>query len=231
MKPFLVTAVCVLFFGVLAHADKIHFESGRSSEGIVTGEDEEKITLQIGVSSFAKFKKAEIRRIERSAPEDLAALKERWAEREKEHEARKKEKKYAPQTVRLLGPSEEFYIEALINGKIKTRLLVDTGCSGFLLSRQVAKKLGIAVTEKDAIFQHIIGDGTRVPAVHVTLESVRVGDVEVRDIQTGVYLKEYARNERFDGLLGMGFLEHFNFTVDSKNKKLILERRKPLRPN
>ena len=58
----------------------------------------------------------------------------------------------------------------------------------------------------------------------VILGSVGVQDSEVENIEAAILPEEDSASIPEDGLLGMSFLKKFNFKIDQKNDKLILEK-------
>ena len=61
-----------------------------------------------------------------------------------------------------------------------------------------------------------------IKAKPILLESVKVGDAEVKNVQAAILEKEAIGG--VDGLLGMSFLSNFVIKVDSADNRLILER-------
>lgn len=53
-----------------------------------------------------------------------------------------------------------------------------------------------------------------------TLQSVRVGSAEVRDVEVAIDVAEHLST----GLLGMNFLRHFKVTVDQEQGQVKFER-------
>jgi predicted aspartyl protease len=70
----------------------------------------------------------------------------------------------------------------------------------------------------------IMADGRKTEAKMVILESVSVQDSEIKNIEAAVLPEKDSAAVPEDGLLGMSFLKKFNFKIDQKNDKLILEK-------
>ncbi len=117
-----------------------------------------------------------------------------------------------------IGPN--ILVEAVINDLVKANLVVDTGASLVVISNRVADNLGLQINE-DLAMSVILADGRSVDANPAVLKSIKVGDVEVKDVQAAVL--EYQESVAEDGLLGMSFLENFIVKIDPKRGKLILE--------
>lgn len=113
-------------------------------------------------------------------------------------------------------------VGALINDIALTRLVVDTGASIVIISKETADRLGIPPEEGEAEeIEIIMANGTSVNARPVTLKSIKVDDAEVRDVRAAI-LENNAVGAA-DGLLGMSFLSNFIISVDTSSNKLILE--------
>ena len=99
------------------------------------------------------------------------------------------------------------------------RLLIDTGASMTMLTPDVFEQRGIRYqnTGRSGVFNTANGP-VRAP-VYV-LDSLSVGDWQVNQLEVGVLaLHEGAK---IDGLLGMNFLQHFQFFIDQNEALLRL---------
>jgi len=116
-------------------------------------------------------------------------------------------------------------VDALLNEKVKASLLLDTGASTILLSNETAKKLKIKTDKvaKDNVLVRL-ANGQKVEAKYVILDSVKLKDVEAKNVGA-VVLSETIEMQAHDGLLGMSFLNNFNFEIDTSNKRLILQKK------
>ena len=116
-----------------------------------------------------------------------------------------------------------FVVTVLINETTKVRLLIDTGAS--------------YTSIKESIFFDIIGGwSSNLQTINVQtasdvvtsyihqVNSVSLGKAIVHNIKIAS-LKDIDMG-RYDGLLGMNFLDYFIFQFDKENKQLILRRKK-----
>jgi clan AA aspartic protease (TIGR02281 family) len=111
-----------------------------------------------------------------------------------------------------------FLIETVLNGRVKARLMLDTGASLITLAEEIGNKLGISPYSNSAELPfNTAGGEDWMPLV--ALEMVAVGSAETRLVEASInsHIKE------IDGLLGMSFLGDFRFEIDRTNKLLTLK--------
>jgi clan AA aspartic protease (TIGR02281 family) len=117
----------------------------------------------------------------------------------------------------LLRRGDVWLTEVLLNGTVKRHLIVDSGSSFTLISRETAKELGLTIDENTPFIAGTTVSGFILTPL-VTLESVRVGNAEIRDVEATVYTMPSGT----DGLLGNSFLNKFKVVLDSLNGKMTL---------
>jgi clan AA aspartic protease (TIGR02281 family) len=112
-----------------------------------------------------------------------------------------------------------FIVEAQSGPGQGLRLLIDTGASLTILTPGVLEQPGIRYqdTGRTGIFNTANGP---VDAPVYTLESLAVGDWKVDQVEVGVL--ELGDSPNMDGLLGMNFLNHFQFFIDQHEATLRL---------
>ncbi len=219
----------ILFSSQLqALADTIYLKNGRSIEGLVKKEDADFVELEISFGSM-KFSRKQIERITSSSPDEAAAIRKEWAEEKIRAQVRAREaelrREYEPKQINMDKQSGHVVVTTLLNNKVKANLVLDTGASLILLSRKVAANLGAGVNGKEGTpIELIMADGRRENAKMIILDSVKVQDSEVRDVEAAILPDKESATMPEDGLLGMSFLKKFNFKIDQKNDKLILEK-------
>jgi aspartyl protease family protein len=113
------------------------------------------------------------------------------------------------------GPGGHFLAEGSINGRA-TRFMVDTGATMVALSAAEADRLGVDYKRSPAGYVNTANGSTL--AYHVMLDSVRIGDVQVYNVDAVVVQAPLDRV-----LLGNTFLSHFQMTRD--NDVMRLEKR------
>jgi len=253
MKKCAVVAIFVsltIFVAGLAVADTIRFENGGTIEGIIKAENEKTVEMDIGFGTIT-CAKSEIAGVDRSTPAEAASLSEKWEKRKKELKAseadfeRERQRRYEEydkwireeEAKRAKGEKGEgaidlrrdvdtrsILVDVLINDKVSTTLILDTGASILLLTKEKGLELGIdlTATKNDVATLQLAGDH-RVTAKMVMLKSVRIKDIEVKDVLAGILLEDAGVGLK-DGLLGMTFLNRFNLKIDLKNMKMSLEK-------
>jgi len=111
----------------------------------------------------------------------------------------------APSAVTIpADASGHFFVQAAINGT-QVRMMVDTGATGVVLSREDARRVGINPQPSDFTVRTSTANGT-VPVAPIVLKEVAVGEILVRDVPAVVH-----PDTRFqDSLLGMSFLSRLS---------------------
>ncbi|MBV8125588.1 MAG: retroviral-like aspartic protease family protein [Burkholderiaceae bacterium] len=121
------------------------------------------------------------------------------------------------QIVLQVGSGGHVLANGSINGR-STQLMVDTGASTVALSEAEAQRIGLRYKDGRAIrSQTANGDAQ---GRMVTLDSIRIGDVEVHNVQ-GVVLSSPMPYV----LLGNSFLERFQ--MRRSNDRMVLDLRQP----
>ncbi len=199
-----------------AQADTLYLTNGRSLEGIIKREDAGIVELDVGFGTIT-FEKNQIKQIRRSTPQEAGSIRRGW-------EKKKVELERAPRSVEFSRDKGSIVLGAILNESADCLLVLDTGASVVVLRKGVAPKLGIDLSrvKPDASLQ--LADGRQVRAKRVILKSVRVEGAEAKNVEAAIMLDEAKDFQFSDGLLGMSFLKKFNFKVDHKQGKLILEK-------
>jgi predicted aspartyl protease len=69
-----------------------------------------------------------------------------------------------------------------------------------------------------------LADGRIADAKYIVIGSMKVQDAEAKRVEACVLTTDVGGADMQDGLLGMSFLKNFKFTIDQKEKKLILQK-------
>jgi clan AA aspartic protease (TIGR02281 family) len=122
-------------------------------------------------------------------------------------------------TIRLDRSRGGWIADVILNDSRRARFLVDTGASVTVLAPDLADGLGIAPSARGRVMrlQTITGE-TEAPIV--LIPSVRVGDVEARDVVAVIH-----ETAGLDGILGNTFLARYTVTLDARQGLLTVRRR------
>lgn len=219
--------IFLLCSSLKVNADTIYLKNGRSIEGLVKMEDEDSVELEV-CSGTVKFRKSEIERIEKSTLDESLAIREK-CERQKIALKegilkQQKEEESKPKKVEFSSDFPGIVLNVTLNKKVQASLVLDTGASVVVLRKNIAEKLGINLDKVGEEAKLILADGRRLNGKYVILESIKVENVEAENIEAAIMLEEVSDTGFGDGLLGMSFLKRFNFKIDQKEKRLILEK-------
>lgn len=118
----------------------------------------------------------------------------------------------------LTARGNSYYLDVILNDGVTASLLLDTGASKILLSKEVAGKLGFNFDNVNAKQTSSTANGDATFAA-VALQSVEVGNAKSFLVEA-MFNNDY---EDDDGLLGMSFLGDFRFEIDRSKKLLILK--------
>lgn len=230
MKVRLIFYFSIFFLSILffsAYADTLKLKNGRSVEGVIKKEDAENIELEVG-SGTVKFLKSEIAEITRSAGSEIDSLRSRWQRNKLELDNKlakqRMEEESKPRKAGFSHDAKGITIGVTLNNKVETTMVLDTGASLILLTRDVAERLGINPDRLKPDMKVQVADGRLIDAARIILNSVKVENSEVKNVAAAVLMEEKGNFGFGDGLLGMSFLRSFNFKIDHKEKKLILEK-------
>ena len=118
------------------------------------------------------------------------------------------------QIVLSAGPGGHFTTNGAINGQA-TQFLVDTGATSISISQVEAERMGLRFREGRRLMTQTANGA--VPAYQVQLGSVRVGDVEVRNVDAIVIPGQMSHV-----LLGNSYLNRFQMRRDNESLSLEL---------
>lgn len=221
--------LCLLFIFsfTLACADTLYLKNGRSIEGIIVREDDATIELEVG-SGSVRFLKKEIERIAKDSTQDPSSMRRKWDEQKKKMQDRivkqQLEDEAKPRSIDFSRDSQGIFLKVLLDGKVETRMLLDTGATTMLITMDVADKLRIRLNNFQPDMKVQVADGRVINAKRLIIDRVKVEGVEARNVEAAVLLDNTDDLGFGDGLLGMSFLKNYNFKIDQKEKKIILEK-------
>jgi clan AA aspartic protease (TIGR02281 family) len=225
MKKIVCACLWLIVLGVpaIVYADTVYLKNGRSMEGFIKKEDAQTLELNVGFGTVT-FQKKDIERVSKSNPGESRQIYQKWQEKKAERQNQAGLQDFTPHKVGFERAPGRIMVEALLNEKVRASLLMDTGASLVVITHRIAEELGINPERIREDIQLQLADGRMIGAKFTFLKKVKVGAVEASNVATAVMLYDLGDTGFNDGLLGMSFLEKFNFRVDQDNRKLILER-------
>jgi clan AA aspartic protease (TIGR02281 family) len=116
-------------------------------------------------------------------------------------------------------PEGTVVVDAVLNRRLTVPMLLDTGADFTVLTKQVARDLRLSSLDHLPMQEFkTAGGSVRFPIA--TLQSLRVGTAEARDVEVAIDIEGHMPM----GLLGMTFLRHFKVTVDHQRGQVTFER-------
>lgn len=119
-------------------------------------------------------------------------------------------------TVPLARYGNALVAQTVLNGTIRTPLLVDTGAELTVIAPEVAQRLGLSLEHAAVIPLRSASGIFLAPLVKV--RSLQVGEATVRDVEVIIH----DATPGMGGLLGMSFLDAFAVTINTTAQALTL---------
>ncbi len=184
--------------------ETISYPDGGEKGRLFTEWKEQRRSTQITDSERKEDLQDHKKRIEENLRVSEQEAKGRTVETEKEHKIKFKD-------------SSRIMVDVVLNGKEKTRLLVDTGANMVLIPVAMARRLGYSIRKNSLQVPTRLADGTVRKGYPITLELVEVAGAKEKNV------KAIAMDlSGQDGLLGMSFLNRFHVRVDPRKRRLVL---------
>jgi clan AA aspartic protease (TIGR02281 family) len=119
-------------------------------------------------------------------------------------------------TVPLRRDGNAMLVEAVVDGKVRVHLLLDTGAEFTVLSPAIVRHLSLNLHNTATIPLRSASGVFFAPLTKV--QSIAVGNAAVPEVDVIVH----EATPGLDGLLGMSFLDSFQFTISASDARLIL---------
>ncbi len=113
-------------------------------------------------------------------------------------------------------------VQAIINEKAAAKYVVDTGATYTMISKAMAKELGIDLDRQLPTMPFQTANGL-IQAPLISLSSIEVGGMQVKNLTAAVH--DVFPDPSVAGLLGLNFLSHFRMDIDTENGILHLEKK------
>ena len=129
-----------------------------------------------------------------------------------------------PRQAEFVRSQQGMVVHVIINGNVNAKLILDTGSSLVVLRKSFANEFGIDPANIKPDTKIILADGRGCRAQSIVLRSVKIEDSQVQNVDAAILVDDAQEDSLGDGVLGMSFLRHFDFKIDQKGNKLILEK-------
>ena len=125
-----------------------------------------------------------------------------------------------PTTIRVQMNGSSIIVPVVLNGSLKTHMVMDTGATFTTVTPRIAKKLGLRLDRYASRVPLMTANGY-ITAPLTRLTSLKVGSAEVQSLVVAVL--NFSSNPQIAGLLGLNFLNQFNTSIDSGSQRLTLD--------
>jgi aspartyl protease family protein len=112
-------------------------------------------------------------------------------------------------------------LDVSFNGKHTEEMMLDSGASLITLPHKLAEQMDIAPAEDAPVLTMVLADGRQVEGRMIQIPEVRVGRFIATNVPAAVMPPSLPNAEP---LLGMSYLQNFQFHIDPKAKKLTMTR-------
>lgn len=119
------------------------------------------------------------------------------------------------------GQGDLWFVSVMFNGQHALEISIDTGSTVIALPWALAEKMGVTPSSEDPTVKMQLADGRIIEAKQIYLDSVRVGKFTEEKVEAAVFPQELTEAEP---LLGLSFLKHFSYKIDTGHAKLIMAR-------
>ena len=110
-------------------------------------------------------------------------------------------------------------VPVVLNGSLRTYMIMDTGATFTVVTPRIAKKLGLRLDPYSSRVPLMTANGY-ITAPIARLASLKVGNAEVRGLMVAVH--KFSPDSQIGGLLGLNFLNQFDTSIDSGSQLLTL---------
>jgi clan AA aspartic protease (TIGR02281 family) len=122
--------------------------------------------------------------------------------------------------VRFSPVNGHITVPVVLNDFLTARVLVDTGAGITVISRELARELGLNERPGDSITLKTMA--VDIQAQMAKLDSIEVGDLTRDDFPVAITDIPLAQKAQFAGILGMDFLNNYKIHIDNDNNRIML---------
>jgi predicted aspartyl protease len=122
--------------------------------------------------------------------------------------------------VRFLPVDGHIMVPVVLNAFLEARVLVDTGAGITVFSRELAQKLQLEEEPGHSITLKTMS--TDIQAQSATLDSIQLGNLIQNNLRVAITDLPRGGERKFDGILGMDFMNKYKIQIDNENKRILL---------
>ena len=126
------------------------------------------------------------------------------------------------QVIPLKRVGNSYIVSVRLNDSITEDFILDTGCSGIFLNADLVSRLRLSTKHSLGRSYAEIANGDKVEVILLNLQKVQIGSFAVTNVPASVEANPGTQQHLL--LLGMSYLKHFHFSIDTSEGNLILER-------
>ncbi|MCK4729183.1 MAG: aspartyl protease family protein [Desulfobacterales bacterium] len=122
--------------------------------------------------------------------------------------------------VRFLPVDGHIMVPVVLNAFLEARMLVDTGAGITVLSRELARRVQLEGEPGNSITLKTMS--MDIQAQLATLDSIQVGNLIQNNLRVAIIDLPPGEERRFDGILGMDFMNKYKIQIDNENNRILL---------
>ncbi len=110
-------------------------------------------------------------------------------------------------------------VPVVLNGFFQAKVLVDTGAGITIVSRELARNLRLEADPNNFVTLKTMA--MDIEAQLASLDSIQVGDLSKKDFPVAITDFSMVEEGKFDGILGMDFMRHYQIQINSQNNTIV----------
>jgi clan AA aspartic protease (TIGR02281 family) len=111
-------------------------------------------------------------------------------------------------------------VEAVLNGAVKARMVLDTGADIVVITEELSKKLRQNISQEGETIKLHTNCG-EVRGISFVVNKIELGNAGKENVRSVITPDDFALSG-FEGLLGLSFLEDFKITVDYQKGRIMI---------
>jgi len=122
--------------------------------------------------------------------------------------------------VRFESIDGHIVVPVVLNGFLEASVLVDTGAGITVLSKELAQRLQLEGQPDHSITLKTMA--IDIQAQLATLDTIQVGNLIQNNLHVAIIDLPLGKKGKFDGILGMDFMNNYKIHIDNANKRILL---------